>query len=604
MRASLIGLLIFTILFFYSGLLRSADSFADSTVISKRLEKSRSSFQNLQAFVNKHDSARYVFEFNDLIYLNYQGLGDVFKLRPETQLYDFLEMGLPRFASQLNLWPQQSALFLEGFRLNDPTHGMFNLRFLFPDALQRGGSFAVNTQPGFRFFKRQIFNKQPYTRIMYREGDFGYTDLDITFARHIGARTAIQLGGINRDYGLNGYRATHYRAALTRQMGQNRFAQFFYRKSSENVDYVDYYGMDVGRFRYNEVWENARLQLLKMVDSTITDWKIAFSVSDTRRQYRFFEQNLISKIRFDRWALQAEKFWNWKESVLHARMESYQERSWGNVYFSRHIDSGVNFSSDFKGPFLQKVEGHVGLNLQYRKGDGVQVNPQLELIWKPSVWQGRLTLLKMSRFPTVHERYFRFASFRGAGSLTAEDHWRAQVSFGMAPSTENAVMVGLVFHRVQNEILLRGANFTQGADRNFAFWWTRAKYRIYRFELFAGGQAALSGQLLGPRYAGVLGMHYRDRWYKKRLLLEMSAIFRYTGRQNQLAYQPYAERFYLTGGENGDWSVFDFKATATVKDARFFMEIDNVLGLQYQIIRNYPELYRRFRFGISWVLWN
>ena len=41
-----------------------------------------------------------------------------------------------------------------------------------------------------------------------------------------------------------------------------------------------------------------------------------------------------------------------------------------------------------------------------------------------------------------------------------------------------------------------------------------------------------------------------------------------------------------------------------VKDAQIFFEMDNSIGSQYEVIHGYPELDRRWRFGINWIFWD
>ena len=554
------------------------------------------------------------YRFNDLLLLNYTGLTDVFRNAPDMQAFDFLEMGLPRFTSDLHLWPQQTRFYWDDFEVNDPITGMFSTRLLFPDALQQAAPFAwqptalytgqPETSGGVGLYSRMILKEKPYTRLMYREGDFGYTDLDITFARFLDSRTAVQLGGVNRDYSPNGYRGTHYRGLLTREISRHLVGRFFYRKSSENVTFRDVYGTEFGVFRYNEVWELFRTELLHLNDARHIDWQIRALFNDSRRAYRFSTLDQQTKLRFDRLVVQGIYNRPWKFGTLNMLVESGQNKIWGNVFDRKYTDSYLNLKSATRFRLPDSLRLTAALNLNAQWGQPWQLNPALYLNWQNNALDVQLSAEQSGRFPCADERFFNFNGIGANRKIAPERHRELRGGLLWKTFPWNHNRLALVYHHISDEILFTGKTFVNGADRDFAFLEGQSAVKWYKFGFYTGGQVGLAGALLGPDYSAYGKLTYHDRWLKGHLIIDAAVNVKYLGARKQVAYQPFAERFYRVPGKTEGFFLLNYKIVATVKDARLFMEMDNPFAQQYEIIRGYPELYRRLRFGVSWVLWN
>lgn len=554
------------------------------------------------------------FRFKDLIYLNYNGLADVFRLRPDVQIFDFLEMGLPRFVSELHLWPQQTRFVFDDFSVNDPTNGMFDTRFLYPDPLHLVALFGQNESTlhtdipqkagTIGFYSRLLNPQEPYTRIMYREGDFGYTDLDITFAERIGAKTLLHLGGINRDYSPNNYRGTHYRGGLIRQLTPHLLGTFRYQKSSENVSFFDVYGSEFGLFRYNEVWEMFRAKLLHVTDALKNDWQIRALFNNSRRKYRFSEADLRSRLRFDRFIVQAVKNWDWKRVAFRTLGEVLQDKTWGSVYHRKYTDSRFKIQTVGAFRLPDSLQMIFNTALRYQWGQPLQLEPEIDLLWQKSLLAFHLNASRYARFPSAHERFFDFEGISGQRVLRPESHQVLHAGVDLAPVRWNQTKISFIYHAIANEILFNGKTFFNGDDRHFAFGMVQSAVRWYKFGFRFGAQMGMAGSLLGPQYSGFAQMRYHDRWIHGHMIVDATGKVQWYGPGKNIAYQPYAERFYRASGQSDGFYLLSYKIVATVKDAHLFMEMDNPLGLRYQIIKGYPEWYRRVRFGVSWVLWN
>ncbi|NOX87968.1 MAG: hypothetical protein GXO77_03005 [Calditrichaeota bacterium] len=575
--------------------------------------------ESYRALLNEHGNqfdslSNPVYDFDDLLYLNYNGLADVFRVQPDVQVFDFLDMGMPRFVSDLHLFPQQTPVYWNDFLLNDPTNGMYNTRFLYPDALQwaeipEGSAESAilkttNNQSAILFYSRQLFPQKPYTRIMYREGDFGYTDLDITFAQKINPETIVQLGGINRDYTPNYYRGNHYRGTITRRLSDRLLMQAFYRKSGENVDFPNAYREDFGRFRYNEVREDIFTHLIHFNENAKADWQLRAGFSDSRRKYRLSDTRERYRIRFDRYFVQGIKDWQAGKFAFRTLLNAGHTKSWGSVYYRKYDDTELNLQTMGAFSLADSLKFTFKLNLNYFWNQPYQADPSFSFNWKNKIFSANLDLEKYSRFPTVHERFFNFKGISGNRNLNAERHFVSRASFSVNPLSWNRNRFSLIYHRIKDEIVFTGTTFYAGPKRDFAVAMVQSTLKLFKFKFRLGAQLGLAGDLIGAEQSVLARGMYHDRWLKGRLIIDAAGTIQWYGSQKNIAYQPYAERFYKAGGKSDGYYLLSYKIVATVKDARFFMEMDNPLGLRYHIIQGYPEFYRRVRFGLSWVLWD
>ena len=177
---------------------------AQQKAIRDKYVQSWKHFQ-IKGYPDQTEKKEIYYQFDDLINLNYTGFADIFRHQLEFQIFDFLRPGFPRFVARNNLLPHQTDIYLNGFVLNDPMHGMYNTHMISLDGLQevdnRTGLTMYGYNNGINLRPRAINSiEEPYSRIMFRQGDYPYTDLDIDFSRKLSDNISINAGGINKLY--------------------------------------------------------------------------------------------------------------------------------------------------------------------------------------------------------------------------------------------------------------------------------------------------------------------------------------------------------------------------------------------------------------------
>ena len=142
-----------------------------------------------------------VYDFKNNVLTSYTGFADAFRNNASFQIFDFLDIGMPQYVAGLNLLPHQIRLNFNGFEASDPVSGMFNSRFIRLDEVKEiktSEKYSGSNEAAAETVS--AVTDTPLTRIMYREGDFGYSVLDIQFNRKITDRLSIGLSGLNSDY--------------------------------------------------------------------------------------------------------------------------------------------------------------------------------------------------------------------------------------------------------------------------------------------------------------------------------------------------------------------------------------------------------------------
>lgn len=562
---------------------------------------------NLAGGTDSSSSVIYSFENN--LTTSYYGLGDVFALQPNFYILDFLVMGEPRYVSPLHLLPHQAAVYYEGVIQNDGLNGMFNTRLLSLDAVKRietsetnQAGYSGHLDQGTEISGRHLNPEHPYTRIMFRQGDFGFTDLDIQFAKRFRDNLSVQLSGINRLNDLNNYQGTIYQGAINYQPAAKISGRLVYRQNHELLSRPQYTAFQ--NFRYKEFRED----LISNWTYHCTDeqrWRLRVGYSTALRTNRYDIDSVKIRYRYRRFSTTLDRNLRWKKMELLAAVSLFQNQVWGNALARDYTDSGwlarLRLNAPLWSGFYVRPEyvynsfysqdGYATTSLE----TGFQSTPFLHLF---------MQYRSDRRHANRAESSFSYAPYFGNKDLKDETmsslfgrvdwrpnaNWRLQLSGGQ--------------QKLENEIRFTGTTFLNYRKRSFSYVTLATAYTAAEFGISAGGQISNSDIYLAPKQSFWLRLDYRDFWLNKALYLQGHATLFANDKHNVLQYNRYVERFFWDDRQEDGYYTLQFKISGTVRDAQFYMAMDNVLGATYQIIDGYPQLYRRVRFGLNWELWN
>lgn len=553
-----------------------------------------------------------IFDFNKIILQNYNGAADVFRTCSAYQIFDFMEMGQPRYVTALGLLPHQTAVQMDGHGMSDPIHGMYNTRFISLDEAQiveadpitAGNSGGIsNHLTGFSVASRIVTPDEPYTRLMYRAGDFGYTDLDIDFAHCLNKQMTVQLGGVSKYYDPTAYRGVQYRVAFNYQIAENIFSRTRLNMNRERTWSRNF--SEFPLYHYGESRDDLISDLTWFTDSTRSgNWRFSAEVLRTRRTNRFAADKFHLRYRFDRYLLSVERTLTFQGLDLSGGVNVFQNKVWGGSFKRDYVDSGADgfVRLDYLVNHSLRLKPALGINYGY--GQNILLHPAVEAEYEFSKLKARGSISRKSRAPFRNERSFQHNAFSGNRNLKNERMTSILAAIQYSPFTFLNLNIEGGQRRLEDEIVFDGKTFDNGAERHVSYLAGTGQVRFWWFTFSGGGQINSSSAQISPKKSGWLQLTYHDAWLNGKVIIDAVGNVYWYDRHQRLYYNPVVERFYLGAGESPGYYTYTYKLAATVKDAQFFLAMDNPFSYQYSFVTGYYEFYRRLQFGVNWVLWD
>ncbi len=549
-----------------------------------------------------------VYRYEDNIHIAYNGFADAFRNEPLFQIFDFLEMGEPRYLAALHLMPTQTTVYYEGHLQNDPISGLFNTRFLSLDALKSVEASSFQTLPGSGFdninAKGRLQNPEnPYTRLMFRQGDFGFTDLDIQFARRISKHTSLQLGGINKLNDINNYHGVIYRAALNWQPAPNIFSRTVYRANREHMYLPNRYALD--RRWHKEERDEIFQDMTWYTDSTKQErWHFKAGISGTKRNNSSVADSFKVKYRFIRAEFSVDR--NLKIGPLEgmAGFSAWQNRVWGSALSKDFTDSGIEGFIRARYYFFKSTYVQPVLRWNSLYGENSYLTSAFRLVYDGPRLSLQVIYDRNRRRPNRSELSFSYAPYFGNRFLKDEEMKSLIASAEISFSEHFKLSAQAGNRNLTNEIVFTAPTFLNNGSRSFTYFSAKAAWQSKKFRLSSGGQISDGKNLLSPPKSAWFSAGWHSIWLKGALIIDAMGTVNAYDRRNNVSYNPLTEHFYRDGTQSGARLFFSYKIVATVRDAQLYVAMDNPLGTEYQIISGYPELYRRVRFGFNWDLWD
>ena len=559
------------------------------------------------------DSGRQLlFNFQDILIYNYTGFADIFRHQSSYQIYDFIDMGLPRYVANLNLLPHQTSLFYDGHILNDPIHGMFNTRFVTLDGIQEvekleHGKQVYSDIIGFGTginIKSPVVNfHEPYTRIMFRQGDFGYTDLDISFAQQFNKNVSVYLGGINKIYkGENNY-GFQYRAGMNYRIKDNILSHTTFNMDREKLEVVN---LSVYKnYRYREFRHDFNNDIYYITNPEKRErWHLRIGYLRARRKNDSVQDNFLVRRRVDQLNIGLDRNLHYKKFTAIGGISVFQNKIWGSSFKNKLTDSGLNGTIQLLYKLKDGFDIDGKLRASYLYGQATSADPSIYINYYSNYIVVSIGGQRAKRFPYRNERSLYFQQFRGNTNLDNESLNTVSFTANVNPFNNFKVSTDIGYKILENEIIFDGSTFKNGSDRKFSYLALKSNYKFYRFAIEASGQLNSAAINLSPKKSFSAQLHYRDKWLKGAIIIDVVGNFHWYDNHNSIFYNPIVERLYWTQELTEGYSIFSFKIAATVKSAQLFMAMDNPLSTDYQYISGYYEFYRRLRFGLNWVLWD
>ena len=91
---------------------------------------------------------------------------------------------------------------------------------------------------------------------------------------------------------------------------------------------------------------------------------------------------------------------------------------------------------------------------------------------------------------------------------------------------------------------------------------------------------------------------------KGALKMDNYVIYQYVGPVQRFNYYPLVNQYTITSQEAGNYHIVHAKILAHIRTATIYFIWENLVSQDFAIVDNYFEIYRLFRFGIYWTLYD
>jgi hypothetical protein len=553
--------------------------------------------------------------------LIYADLSDVFRKSPLYTDFDLFESGRPAFIAHLNKLPHQTAFYVNSVIMNDPIHGMYNTQFMSVNFTQTVEATATvgslrnmgKAGPaGIHLTTNSRHTKAPWTRILYKEGAFGFSDLDISFVQPITEKLAVQLGGVSRVYNGTFPNADHsgqnYRGEITWQLNPGLYirGQFFISRQRTGMTPFAFI-QEIIFPKYVEWRDDYFMDLTWLPeDSTAERLHVSLSNSYSFRRFKNNEsRSYVIKNHSKQYTLDANYLYPFSDFHLLAGAGIILPEVHGSAFMTEYHPNQGNIYSEIQYPLSYQFRIRAGAQFLWHAKFDPQIQPALMITTQISNEQSlRLTAAQSVRLPTLSELYFSFDSLFGNQDLSPEKHSNIHLDYSF--KHQKSLMLSLAggFNHIADEIEWRESTFeNKNNDRSFYYLMSSVSFGFWKLTISGGGQYTFADLYLSPKASFWSQMHFHDVWFSGAVIVDAyGAIYGYDTHRN-INYEGRLDRFYLGEGDADAFLILSWKAVATVQTARIFFEMDNPFSDKYEIVNGYPEQYIRWRFGVNWVLW-
>jgi hypothetical protein len=556
---------------------------------------------------------------DERIGLNYVDFSDIFREEPLWFKFDLCENGRPAYVAGLNLFPQQTAYYLGGILMNDPINGMYNLQFIplpfirTTESLLSGatsGNLGMTHGITINMIPDDHESDTPWTRILYKQGGFGFSMLDISFVQSFSKKFTVQLGGYNNLYDGTLITANHdaqnFRGAFNWQYTPDIYlrGQFFLNRQKVGLATYETAGLILNPFQ-KENRDDYSLDFTWHPDpGHHTRLHTILYYMNAEKDLRADEgYNYAIKSSFHTYGVDGNFAFRYKDWEMMAGGGIRFPVIIGNAYTETYRPHNENIYGTMRLPFISGATLRFSGELIKQDRFSVQPGISAELDFHKNEHLLNAEISRSVRFPDVVDMYFSFDSLHGNPDLKPENAYNIHTAYTYSDSLWHAG-IDWGYTRLENEIRWDGLIFDNRQARDFSYVGAKAGFGIWKILVSGGGQYTISNLLISPRSSAWGKLHFHDRWLGGALIVDGYLTMQFYDQHSTLLYDPRLERFYIGSGEDQAYSLLNWKAVATIQEARIFFEMDNALATVYQVINNYQDQFIRWRFGINWILWN
>jgi len=569
----------------------------------------------------KTDTSRFsIFQLTDEKGLVYKDMTDILNDQPLWLDFDLAEAGRMAYISTTNLYPHQLSFYYNNILMNDFMQGMFNAQFMPLNYIQTAETdlnqgnirnYAIGNSSQINVTSNSEQFQEPWTKILYKQGSYGYSDLDVSLAVPFSPTFAMQLGGTNRYFDGTipdaGFRGVNYRGEFTWQYSPEIYirTQLFLNRNKAGLTAFDFSQKILSA--NNE--ENR--------DDIFADVTWLQDDSTGQRLHVLLYHSFYGRKLRD----------NYSDYTIESKSVRYGIDANYNIFLAGSeilLGAGVLYPKVFGDPFPEtfifpsyNVYGRWRLPLSgslMLKADAqaLKVKDYKPLLMPSAGLDYNFTDKQFASFevsagqrlPNATERFWDFDTLYGKEDLDPEKYFSASLRYHYKYPKLWHLDLKAGYHRIDDEIVWLSPQFKNAGSRDFYFFSAGGSFTLWKFTLGLGGQYTLADINLTPAESAWGRLHFHDSYLNGALIVDAYGSAFYQGRHQNIMYQPRLDRFYPGVGNTDAFVSVEWKIVATIQTAQIFIEMENALSTDYQIVFGYLNYLRLLRFGINWVLWD
>jgi len=526
--------------------------------------------------------------------------------------------------------PQESGLLLNGLPFLDPilsyTNPMaipINLvsssSFLGPGSFAPfgfqsiGGTLDVQTFP--------IEPNHPYSKVFYRVGDWGYSDLGVLFVIPLSRKMQVTISGNRQEF--DGFLATGQDHTGTRMQAE----LLYHPKNDVTFGYTFYRSRDKNEIpapmapAFIPLPANARREEFRF------EHRFKVQSGDLLRTKKRFQANVvISNLRETSFSGTTALFKNRNLMFSGAVQQDFllkrHHLAFGGTAQNHKLtgkelgDHSDIFSYGFvRDELLLGQKWRLGFQARVEKHDAYAAafTPAAHLVYKTGDFtQFYAGGQRAKRYPGFAERFWPGQTFHGNPDLKEETSHSTEVGFKKTKGN-NLLQISVFQNRMSDWITTAQVDSTSGPVNSGVRNIRGADAKLI-WKYAAGGQAgfvgsylhvnenALNKQLLVPEWSFYSFLEYGHSFFDKYVFIKVRLDGRFFGKRTGLSYvndPNFGDYVQL----NSDF-VVDGKISLIFKDAKIVIAQENMFDRVYQLTPGFLMPIRNIRFGVEWEFWD
>lgn len=569
----------------------------------------------------KSDTSRFkIYEAQNEKDLIYKDMSDILQNQPLWIDFNLAETGRPSYLTNINLYPHQTSFYYNRIYMNDALQGMFNSQFIPLNFIQsteldqvRGNrrNFGMGMGNTLDVTSNSEQFQEPWTRIVYKQGSYGYSDLDISFSVPFTSTFAMQLGGLNRFFDGSipdsDFKAENYRGEFTWQYSKSLYirTQIFLNRSKVGLASFDP-NQTFATPRNIEHRDDVFIDGTWIIDDSTRQrfhFLLYHSFYERRFKDSFTEFTFVNKSMRYGIDLNYNLFLGGGELLVGAGFVNPEV--YGDTFNEKSTIPSFNTYGNFNLPLNKNISFRAALQASFVKDFDPQFIPGvgLDFIFSKEHFAS-FDITSGTRNPNVTERFWALDSLKGNPDLEPEKYLTFSTRYRYRPSDAWQIGIDLGYQRIEKEIIWSEPQFLNGENRDFAFLAADGQVKLWKFTFGLGGQYTMSDFNLTPEQSAWGNLHFHESFLKGALIFDAYGMINYEGSHHNILYQVLLDRFYSNTGLTDSFYTFNWKLAATIQTIQIFFEMDNTLSTDYQIVFGYINYLRFLRFGINWILWD